>query len=91
MGVAGSYRDPDAIVQEGIGRLREVFRKMGLPPTLGELGIGSDRLELMAKKATGAAFDEEEPLGGLKKLYWEAGLAIYKLAQEQTAKDNLLK
>jgi hypothetical protein len=35
----------------------------------------------MAKKATGAAFDEEEPIGGLKKLYWQDVLEIYKLAQ----------
>ncbi len=81
MGVEGSYRDPDAIVQEGILRLREFFRKMGLPATLRELGIDGSRLELMAKKATGAAFGEEEPIGGLKKLYWQDVLNIYKLAQ----------
>jgi alcohol dehydrogenase YqhD (iron-dependent ADH family) len=81
MGVSGSYRDPDAIIQEGIARLREFFRKMGLPGTLGELGIDESKLELMAKKATGAAFDEEEPIGGLKKLNWQDVLEIYKLAQ----------
>jgi alcohol dehydrogenase YqhD (iron-dependent ADH family) len=81
MGVKGSYRDGDAIVQEGISRLREFFRRMGLPSTLKELGIDESKLELMAKKATGAAFDEEEPIGGLKKLYWQDVLEIYKLAQ----------
>ena len=81
MGVKGSYRDGDAIVQEGIARLREFFRRMGLPSTLKELGIDESKLELMAKKATGAAFDEEEPIGGLKKLYWQDVLEIYKLAQ----------
>ena len=45
------YRDPDAIVQEGIARLRTFFKRMGLPGTLAELGIGEDRLEEMAKKA----------------------------------------
>ena len=78
MGVKGSYRDPQAIVTEGINRLREFFSKIGLHATLSELGIGEDNLELMAKKATGAAFDEEEPIGGLKKLYWQDVLAIYK-------------
>ncbi len=29
MGVEGSFRDPDALVQEGIARLREFFHKMG--------------------------------------------------------------
>ena len=81
MGVNGSYRDPDAIIQEGIARLKEFFRKMGLPGTLGELGIDELKLELMAKKATGEAFGEEEPIGGLKKLYWQDVLEIYKLAQ----------
>lgn len=81
MGVKGSYRDPDAIVQEGIARLREFFIKMGLPCTLKELGIGEDRLEEMAKKATGAAFGEEHPIGGLKKLYWQDVLEIYKLVK----------
>lgn len=81
MGVKGSYRDPDAIVQEGIARLREFFIKMGLPCTLKELGIGEDRLEEMAKKATGAAFGEERPIGGLKKLYWQDVLEIYKLVK----------
>ncbi len=81
MGVEGSYRDPDAIIQEAISRLREFFRKMGLPATLGELGIDGSQLELMAKKATGAAFGEEEPIGGLKKLCWQDVLHIYQLAQ----------
>ncbi len=81
MGVQGSYRDPDAIIQEGIARLRAFFRRMGLPGTLEELGIDESKLELMAKKATGAAFGEEEPIGGLKKLYWQDVLEIYKLAQ----------
>lgn len=81
MGVEGSYRDPDAIVQEGIARLRKFFNKMGLPSSLSELGIGEGKLELMAKKATGAAYGKENPLGGLKKLYWQDVLEIYKLAK----------
>jgi alcohol dehydrogenase YqhD (iron-dependent ADH family) len=78
MGVEGGYRDPGAIVMEGVGRLREFFGKLGLPGALGELGIGEDKLEEMAKKATGAAFGNEQPIGGLKKLYWRDVLAIYK-------------
>lgn len=81
MGVKGSYRDPDAIIQEAILRLREFFNKMGLPAILGELGIDASQLEIMAKKATGAAFGNEVPIGGLKKLYWQDVLEIYKLAQ----------
>jgi len=81
MGVKGSYRDPDAMIQEAILRLREFFNEMGLPATLGELGIDASQLEVMAKKATGAAFGNEAPIGGLKKLYWQDVLEIYKLAQ----------
>lgn len=80
MGVEGSYRDPDAIVLEGIARLRGFFVKMGLPSTLSELGIGKDKLELMARKASGEAYGAEHPLGGLKKLYWQDVLEIYKLS-----------
>jgi alcohol dehydrogenase YqhD (iron-dependent ADH family) len=81
MGVAGSYRDPDAIVLEGIARLREFFVRMGLPASLSGLGIGEEHLELMAKKATGEAYGREHPIGGLKKLYWQDVLAIYRLAK----------
>jgi alcohol dehydrogenase YqhD (iron-dependent ADH family) len=80
MGVEGDYRDPDAIVMEGIDRLREFFRKMGLPASLSDLGIGTEKFMLMAKKATGEEYGREQPLGGLKKLYWQDVLEIYKLA-----------
>jgi alcohol dehydrogenase YqhD (iron-dependent ADH family) len=82
MGVKGSYREMDAVIREGIARLREFFRKMKLPATLSELGIGDDKLELMAKKATKVEYGiDERPLGGLKKLKWQDVLAIYKLAK----------
>ena len=81
MGVEGSYQNPDAIVQEGIARLREFFCKLGLPTTLSELGIGEDKLEEMAKKSTKFDSDKERPLGGLKKLYWQDVLEIYKLVK----------
>lgn len=81
MGVQGSYRDPEALIREGIDRLRRFFRRMGLPATLSELGIPGDRLEEMAKKATAAAFGRENPIGGLKKLRWQDVLEIYKLVK----------
>lgn len=81
MGVEGSYRDPEAIVLEGIGRLREFFTKMGLPASLSQLGIDESNLELMAKKATGEAYGSEQPIGGLRKLYWQDVLEIYRLAK----------
>ena len=79
MGVEGSLRDPDAIVEEGIARLCAFFARLGLPRTLKELGIDESRLEEMAKKSTGAVTGKERPLGGLKKLYWQDVLAIYRM------------
>ena len=81
MGVEGSFRDPDAIVMEGIRRLKEFFQKLGLPATLRELGIDENNQEVMAKKCTGAAFGNESPIGGLKKLYWQDVLRIYQMAK----------
>jgi alcohol dehydrogenase YqhD (iron-dependent ADH family) len=78
MGVEGSFREPEAIAREGIGRLRGFFRGMGLPGTLKEMGIGTDKLEYMAKKSTGAEYGNESPLGAIKPLYWKDVLAIYK-------------
>ena len=79
MGVEGSFRDPDAIAQEGIARLSEFFVKMGMPTTLKELGVEESRLEEIAKSVTKASLGvPEEPVGGLKKLYWQDVLAIYE-------------
>ena len=81
MGVDGSYRQTEDIVMEGIEKLSAFFRSIGQPTTLGELGIGEDRLEEMARKATHECFGQEHPIGGLKKLYWQDVLAIYQLAR----------
>jgi alcohol dehydrogenase YqhD (iron-dependent ADH family) len=82
MGVDGSYRDPGSIVLDGIAKLSEFFKKLGQPATLTELGIEESKFELMARKATGIEYGKEEhPLGGLKKLYWQNVLEIYKLAK----------
>ncbi len=78
---AYSFRDPDAIVLEGIRRLRAFFTGIGLPATLADLSIGEDKFELMAKKATGEAYGHENPLGGLQKLRWQDVLEIYKLSR----------
>lgn len=80
MGVCGSFRQPDDIIDEGVARLRAFFSGLGLPATLEELGIGSENLELMAKKATHASPNRQErPLGGLKQLYWQDVLNIFQM------------
>jgi len=78
MGVQGSCREPDAVAREGISRLREFFTKLKLPATLSELDIPEEKIEEMAKNATRATFGNENPIGGLKKLYWQDVLEIFK-------------
>jgi alcohol dehydrogenase YqhD (iron-dependent ADH family) len=81
MGVDRSYRDAEGIVLEGIDRLSNFFKSIGLPATLKEIGIDEKNFEVMAKKATGEALGHESPLGGFKKLYWKDVLEIFKLAK----------
>jgi alcohol dehydrogenase YqhD (iron-dependent ADH family) len=82
MGVSdSSFRENEAIIKEGIRRLRVFFRQMELPATLADLGIGADKLEFMAKKATGFEYGHEQALGVMKPLRWQDVLNIYKLAK----------
>jgi hypothetical protein len=78
MGVQGSFREPEAIAREGISRLREFFGSIGLPATLKDMRIGTDKLEYMAKKSTRAEYGCENPVGAIKPLYWQDVLEIYK-------------
>ena len=81
MGVEGSYRQPEAIIAEGIARLEDFFRKMGLAQTLSELGISEDAFEDMARKATGDYFGTLRVVGGLKQLSWQDIMEILKLCK----------
>ncbi|NLB69227.1 MAG: iron-containing alcohol dehydrogenase [Lentisphaerae bacterium] len=78
MGVDGSFREQEKIALEGIRKLEEFYKAMGLPTTFKELGIEEDKIELMAKKATRIAFGQERQLGKLKKLSWQDVLKIYE-------------
>lgn len=81
MEVSGSLREERSIAEEGICRLEEFFRTLGLPTCLDEVGIGSEHLEEMAKKATGYSGNGETPLGNMQKLGWQDILKIYQAAQ----------
>jgi alcohol dehydrogenase YqhD (iron-dependent ADH family) len=80
MGVEGDFRDQEALILEGIDRLRRFYKRLGLPLTMKELGIDKTHFELMAKKASGEAYGSEHGVGGLKRLYWQDIKAIYELA-----------
>ncbi len=81
MGVSKGLRDKEEVIREGIARLQNFYRVMGLPQTLTELGIDESRHEEMSKKCTEVYFGEEYPIGGLKKLRWQDVLNIYTIAK----------
>lgn len=68
--------EPERTARAGIERCRDFFRSMGLPVTLGELNVPSDRLEEMAAKAV-----QFGPLGQFRKLREKDVLEILKLAR----------
>jgi hypothetical protein len=81
MGVEKSFRESEAIILEGISRLEEFYKKIGLALTLSELKIGEDAFEEMAKKCTGAFFGNEVGRGNFKKLMWQDIVEIFKLCK----------
>lgn len=72
------YRNPEATAREGIARLEAFFRSLGLGTRLSDLGIGSDRLDEMAKKATDG---DARTIGNFVKLDSAAVRKILELAK----------
>ena len=81
MGVDKGFRAKEEVIREGIARLQNFYRVMGLPQALTELGIDESRHEEMAKKCTEIYYGEEYKVGGLKKLGWQDVLNIYTIAK----------
>ena len=75
MGVEGSFREPEAIIREGISRLERFYRELGLPTTMEELDILPGDFPLMAEQAVSV----RGPVGGLEKLDVRDIQAIYRL------------
>jgi Uncharacterized oxidoreductases, Fe-dependent alcohol dehydrogenase family len=69
-------KDPEGTALEGIKRIEEFFKSLGLPTTLDGLNIPDDRFEEMAKKCV-----ENGPVGGFKKLYKDDVVNILNLAK----------
>lgn len=76
-GLPMDFEHPEATALAGIRQLEAFFRQLGLPVTLGELGVPTDRLEEMARKCT-----ERGPIGSFASLGEKEVLAIYRLAAE---------
>ena len=70
-----AFADSEGIALEGIARMKRFFSSLGMPVSLKELNIGSERLEEMASKAVAYG-----PVGKFKELDQDGVLAILKLA-----------
>jgi len=80
-GLPLDFEDPARTALAGIRRLESIFRELGLPVTLAELGVPLDRLEEMARKCT-----ERGPIGSFAPLGEKDVLAIYRLAAESAGR-----
>ncbi|MDR0308180.1 MAG: iron-containing alcohol dehydrogenase [Chitinispirillales bacterium] len=72
------FQHPEKTALEGIAALEFFFSEIGLPITLKEMSIETDRFEEMADKCTGGG---KYAIGGFTKLDKNAVLEILKLAR----------
>jgi alcohol dehydrogenase len=73
-----AFENQEAIALEGIRRMVEFFKRIGLPVTLAEAGIPEDRIEEMAEKCS---VGDTQTQGNLVKLNKNDMINIYKLAK----------
>jgi len=78
-GVDCSFKDPETTALEGISRLKQFYRSVGLPVSLAELEIPADRLEEMAQKCKKTG-DKNGTVGSFVKLTQEDILNLLKSA-----------
>ncbi len=76
--VEQDFHNPERTILEGIRRLEDFFNRIGLPTTLEQANIPSDRFEEMAKKATAG---DTRTLGNFVELGQKDVLAIYELCK----------
>lgn len=82
MGVAPS-RDTERLVKEGISRLRDWYRELGLPQTMGELGLPEDADYAAMARAAIATYGARlgtDALPGVRPLDVTAAEAVYRAA-----------
>lgn len=77
-GVDYDFYHPELTALEGISRLESFWKSCGLPTRFSEVGIGDDRFEEMAAKATK---NDTVTLGNLMKLGKQDIINIYTLAK----------
>jgi alcohol dehydrogenase YqhD (iron-dependent ADH family) len=74
-GVEGAYYDGEQAALEGVFRMKNFFRSIGLPVSFAEAGLDGDKIPLMAERAV-----KFGPLGNYRKLQAPDIEAIYRLA-----------
>lgn len=74
--VETDFGDLEWTARQGIKKTKEFFSSIGLPVTLEELEVPTDKLEEMAEKCT-----QRGTVGNFKKLEKEDVLEIYRLAR----------
>ena len=72
-----AFDNKETIALEGIKRMENFFKEIGLPTTLSELNIPNDRFEEMAEKSV-----EFGPIGNFKELNKDDVLNILKMSFE---------
>ena len=75
-----AYGEEDEICLEGIRRMREFFKKLGMPLTFEDAGLPADAFEEMADKAT---YGDMIPVGNFVKIGKSQMIDIYKLCTER--------
>lgn len=74
--VEQDFHNPEQTILEGIRRLEDFFRRIGLPTTFAEANLPADSLEEMAAKSTA---NDTQKLGTFVPLGQGDVLSIYKL------------
>ena len=70
------FETPEEIALEGIRKLQNFFKEIGMATTFHELNIGDDRFDEMATKCT-----KSGPVGNFMKLYKDDVLNILRLSK----------
>ncbi len=73
-----AYGRKEEIILEGISRMQEFFRKLGMPLTFADAGLPVDRFEEMADKAT---YGDTIPVGNFVKIGKADMMEIYELCK----------
>jgi alcohol dehydrogenase YqhD (iron-dependent ADH family) len=76
-GVDGAFYDYEQAVLEGVFRMKNFFRSIGLPVSFGDAKLPTDRIGEMAQRAVRFG-----PLGSYRKLAAKDVEAIYRIAAE---------